>query len=30
MSSDRVAKSVHQRLVNVRDRTGEQFNHLSA
>lgn len=28
MSADNVAKSVHQRLLNVRDQTGEQFNHL--
>ncbi len=28
MSSDSVTKSVHQRLLNIRDRTGEQFNHL--
>ena len=28
MSADRVAKSVHQRLINVRNETGEQFNHL--
>ena len=28
MSAENVAQSVHQRLINVRDRTGEQFNHL--
>ena len=28
MSSGSVVKSVHQRLLNVRDQTGEQFNHL--
>lgn len=28
MNSDNVATSVHQRLLNVRDQTGEQFNHL--
>lgn len=28
MSADRVVKSVHQRLLNIRDQTGEQFNHL--
>jgi hypothetical protein len=28
MSADNVVHSVHQRLINVRDRTGEQFNHL--
>jgi len=28
MSRKDVAKSVHQRLLNVRDQTGEQFNHL--
>jgi len=28
MSSDNVAKSVHQRLLNIRDRTGEQFDRL--
>lgn len=28
MSSDNVTKSVHQRLLNIRDTTGEQFDHL--
>jgi len=28
VSSSNTAKSVHQRLLNVRDQTGEQFNHL--
>lgn len=28
MSSNRVAQSVHQRLLNIRDRTGELFSHL--
>jgi hypothetical protein len=28
MSSDSVARSVHQRLLNTRDQSGEQFNHL--
>ena len=28
MSPSNVAASVHQRLLNVRDQTGEQFNHL--
>lgn len=28
MSSENIAKSVHQRLITLRDRTGEQFNHL--
>ncbi len=28
MSSASVVRSVHQRLLNVRDQTGEQFNHL--
>lgn len=28
MSDPNVAKSVHQRLLNIRDMTGEQFNHL--
>lgn len=28
MSADSVAHSVHQRLLNVRDRTGEPFNNL--
>jgi len=28
MSADSVVKSVHQRLLNIRDQTGEQFNHL--
>lgn len=28
MSDESVAKSVHQRLLNIRDMTGEQFNHL--
>lgn len=28
MSFDSVARSVHQRLLNLRDQTGEEFNHL--
>jgi len=28
MSADSVVKSVHQRLLNIRDTSGEQFNHL--
>jgi len=28
LSDANVARSVHQRLLNIRDRTGEQFNHL--
>lgn len=28
MSSEGVSKSVHQRLLTVRDRTGEDFNRL--
>ncbi|MCD4708813.1 MAG: nucleotidyl transferase AbiEii/AbiGii toxin family protein [Candidatus Sabulitectum sp.] len=28
MSADNIAKSVHQSLLNIRDQTGEQFNHL--
>lgn len=28
MSAESTAKSVHQRLLNIRDTTGEQFNHL--
>jgi len=28
VSSDNVTKSVHQRLLNIRDTTGEQFDHL--
>jgi hypothetical protein len=28
MSSEKVIQSVHQRLLNVRDESGEQFNHL--
>jgi predicted nucleotidyltransferase component of viral defense system len=28
MNSSRMAKSVHQKLLNLRDKTGEQFNHL--
>ncbi len=28
MSSDSTVKSVHQRLLNIRNTTGEQFNHL--
>jgi hypothetical protein len=28
VNSESVAKSVHQRLLNIRDKTGEQFNHL--
>jgi len=28
MSAESVVKSVHQRLLNIRDATGEQFNHL--
>lgn len=28
MSADNVAKSVHQRLLNIRDQTGEQFSNL--
>lgn len=28
MSADNVVKSVHQRLLNIRDQTDEQFNHL--
>ena len=28
MSTENTAKSVHQRLLNIRDATGEQFNHL--
>lgn len=28
MSSDNVTRSVHQRLLNIRDTTGEQFDHL--
>ena len=28
MSTENITKSVHQRLLNIRDTTGEQFNHL--
>ncbi|MBT4815488.1 MAG: nucleotidyl transferase AbiEii/AbiGii toxin family protein [Lentisphaerae bacterium] len=28
MSAENISKSVHQRLLNIRDTTGEQFNHL--
>jgi hypothetical protein len=28
MSADMVSRSVHHRLLNVRNQTGEQFNHL--
>ena len=28
MSAENTVKSVHQRLLNIRDKTGEQFNHL--
>lgn len=28
MTSERIARSVHQRLLNVRDKTGDPFNHL--
>jgi hypothetical protein len=28
VSTENIAKSVHQRLLNIRDTTGEQFNHL--
>lgn len=28
MSAESIVKSVHQRLLNIRDTTGEQFNHL--
>lgn len=28
MDSSGIAQSVHQKLLNIRDRTGEQFNHL--
>ena len=28
MSSGNTSRSVHQRLLNIRDTTGEQFNHL--
>ncbi len=30
MSAESIVKSVHQRLLNIRDATGEQFNHLLA
>ena len=28
MSTDNASRSVHRRLLNIRDTTGEQFNHL--
>lgn len=28
MSAEDASESVHQRLLNIRDTTGEQFNHL--